>query len=101
MKKLLAICIAFIGLHANAQLPSEKPIDELLPPAAQQNLNRSKQQSFSQAELPSTATFPKQYMLKNKKPSAALTQKELQNQLPSNRDIGWPITQTQKRKKKK
>lgn len=103
MKKLIALCIVFIGLHANAQLPSEKPIEELLPPSAKKKTSGLKHQSFSfsQAELPSVATFPNQFILNHNKRSSALTQKELQAQLPSNSEMDWPIIPAQKRKKKK
>jgi hypothetical protein len=88
MKKLALICIVFMALKANAQLPSEKSTDELNSPAAKPKLQSTKPRNFSPTELPGNAPLPKMAIGANRKLSSLskIGKQKTQGKLPSELD---------------
>jgi hypothetical protein len=102
MKKFMLICTVFLSLNLSAQLPSEKPMDEMISPAAKSKLQTTKQRNFSPAELPSNRPLPKDVPSVRKKASSPhLTEKAVQAILPSNSADDWKVPHTPKRKRNK
>ena len=99
MKTLLGLCIVFIGFKANAQLPSEKPFEDLISPAVNQKFIDRKPQKVSHAELPSNAPLPTQATTSNRNTSYLSKATVQHRKLPSATEINWERKQASVRKK--
>ena len=99
MKIFALIGFLFFAAKSNAQLPSEKPVDEIYSPVVKQKLQATKAGKTSRHSLPSNAALPKQATAAKRTTSttAVFNKQEFRRQLPSNSDNMLPVTHPPKK----
>ncbi len=100
MKKLLILLIVFSALHAQAQLPSERPAGKMYTTKLEKKPVKARVEQGAPKQLPSEAKLPKQATeaaAKSKKNVVTESDAEKKKKLQSNKQQPVPIIRPPKK----